>query len=295
VYRIRFHGRGGQGIKTAGRVLGTAFFLEGFTVQDSPRYGAERRGAPIAAFVRVARGPIDERGVIGHPDVVAVVDETLIQVVAAEVVAGVSARTVLLLTTSEGAETWKDRLGWAGRVLVLPPQPLGLESVGSLATAGAAARLIGGVSRAALVRAVREETADFGRVEASVAAALGGYDGMAPDEGSIGESEEVSALRFARPGWIELGREGTEVSSPAIHAAATSELARTGLWRTMRPVIDPQRCHRCWWVCSTLCPDNAIPVGSDGAPAIDYDHCKGCLVCVAVCPHHAIAALPETR
>ena len=44
MYRIRFHGRGGQGIKTAGRILGTTFFLEGFNVQDAPLYGAERRG-----------------------------------------------------------------------------------------------------------------------------------------------------------------------------------------------------------------------------------------------------------
>lgn len=43
MFRIRLHGRGGQGIKTASRVLGTAFFLEGFEVQDAPRYGAERR------------------------------------------------------------------------------------------------------------------------------------------------------------------------------------------------------------------------------------------------------------
>jgi Pyruvate/2-oxoacid:ferredoxin oxidoreductase gamma subunit len=45
MFRIRFHARGGQGIKTASRILGTAFFLEGYEVQDSPRYGAERRGA----------------------------------------------------------------------------------------------------------------------------------------------------------------------------------------------------------------------------------------------------------
>jgi pyruvate ferredoxin oxidoreductase gamma subunit len=61
----------------------------------------------------------------------------------------------------------------------------------------------------------------------------------------------------------------------------------------MRPVIDLDRCHRCWWLCSTLCPDGAMHVSDDGAPEVDYDHCKGCLVCVAVCPHHAIAAVPE--
>src|SRR5436309_8292611 len=48
--RIRFHGRGGQGMKTASRILGSAAFHAGFIVQDSPVYGAERRGAPMAAF-----------------------------------------------------------------------------------------------------------------------------------------------------------------------------------------------------------------------------------------------------
>jgi hypothetical protein len=58
MYRIRFHGRGGQGMKTASQVLGTALFLEGFEVQDAPRYGAERRGAPIFAYVRAQREPM---------------------------------------------------------------------------------------------------------------------------------------------------------------------------------------------------------------------------------------------
>ena len=77
MYRIRFHGRGGQGMKTASRILGTAFFLEGFEVQDAPRYGAERRGAPIFAYVRANRQIIHERGVIHRPDLVIVADNFL--------------------------------------------------------------------------------------------------------------------------------------------------------------------------------------------------------------------------
>jgi pyruvate ferredoxin oxidoreductase gamma subunit len=59
-------------------------------------------------------------------------------------------------------------------------------------------------------------------------------------------------------------------------------------------VIDYDRCNRCWWVCSTFCPDGAIRVEA-GTPRIDYEHCKGCLVCVAQCPPHAIEAVPEGR
>jgi pyruvate ferredoxin oxidoreductase gamma subunit len=92
---------------------------------------------------------------------------------------------------------------------------------------------------------------------------------------------------------VDLPFEAARLSAPAIHGAATSVEVKTGLWRTMRPVIDHERCHRCWWICSTFCPDGAIAVADDGSPSVDYDHCKGCLVCVTVCPHHAIAAVPE--
>jgi len=66
--RVRFHGRGGQGIKTASQILGTAAFLSGFQSQDFPLYGAERRGAPIVAFTRINKTPILERGPISIPD-----------------------------------------------------------------------------------------------------------------------------------------------------------------------------------------------------------------------------------
>jgi 2-oxoacid:acceptor oxidoreductase gamma subunit (pyruvate/2-ketoisovalerate family) len=78
MFRIRFHGRGGQGMKTASRILGTAFFFEGFEVQDAPLYGAERRGAPVFAYVRAGRETINERGIIKVPDLVVVADDTLV-------------------------------------------------------------------------------------------------------------------------------------------------------------------------------------------------------------------------
>jgi 2-oxoacid:acceptor oxidoreductase gamma subunit (pyruvate/2-ketoisovalerate family) len=83
MFRIRFHGRGGQGVKTASQILGTAFFREGYEVQDAPRYGAERRGAPIFAYVRAARASIAERGVITRPDLVIVAGISLFEAVLA--------------------------------------------------------------------------------------------------------------------------------------------------------------------------------------------------------------------
>ena len=118
MYRIRFHGRGGQGIKTAGRLLGTALFHSGFEVQDAPRYGAERRGAPIVATVRAERAPIRERGIIRRPDLVIVADDTLVPVPAAGILAGIEAYTVLLIRSHDAADTWRHRLNLGGPVLV---------------------------------------------------------------------------------------------------------------------------------------------------------------------------------
>ena len=120
MYRIRFHGRGGQGMKTASRILGSAFFAEGYEVQDAPRYGAERRGAPILAYVRAARVPINERGIINRPDLVVVAVDTLVPVPAAGVLAGISDRSVLLINTRESAATWQQRLNIGSPVITLP-------------------------------------------------------------------------------------------------------------------------------------------------------------------------------
>ena len=120
MYRIRYHGRGGQGMKTASRILGTAFFLEGFEVQDAPRYGAERRGAPIFAYVRASRKQINERGIIRRPDLVIVADDTLVSIPAAGVLSGLTKRTVLLISSNEPPDQWQKRLNFSGQVLKLP-------------------------------------------------------------------------------------------------------------------------------------------------------------------------------
>lgn len=299
VYRIRIHARGGQGAKTASRILGSALFSEGFEVQDAPRYGAERRGAPIFAYVRASRAPILERGTIERPDLVAVADETLISVATAGVLSGMTERTVLLIHSAEDSATWRSRLCLKGPVITLEPQ---LESEEELRfvgvrCAGAAARLLGNISRAALSGAIREELNALGAlaVAENLELALAAYEFFEREEGCVEQAPDTQPGAAGPTGWIDLPFEKAAISAPDIHNAATSVQVRTGLWRTMRPVIDLGRCNRCHWLCSTLCPDGAIPVHTDGSPEIDYDHCKGCMICVAVCPTHAIGAIPEAQ
>jgi pyruvate ferredoxin oxidoreductase gamma subunit len=300
VYRIRFHGRGGQGMKTAGRILGSAFFAEGFEVQDAPKYGAERRGAPLFATVRAAHAPIRERGPIPQPDLVIVADETLVSMVgAAGALSGVSERTVLLLHSAVDADTWRQRLQLAGPVVTLPlrtEEAGGLHFVGAIC-AGAAARLVGAISREALGGAIARELAGMPPevLAANLAQSGEGYDAMEKHAGCVREAPEAPAPGASDAGWIDLPFEPAALSAPDIHGTLTSVQVRTGLWRTLRPVIDLDRCSRCHWLCGSLCPDAAISPDARGAPVIDYEHCKGCLVCVAVCPRDAIGSIPEAE
>lgn len=297
MYRIRFHGRGGQGMKTASRILGTAFFNEGFEVQDAPRYGAERRGAPIFAYVRADDRPIHERGIITAPDLVVVADDTLVSVPAAGVMQGVDAHSVLLIAGPDDAGTWAERLKTDARILTVP----GMESgdgaekphIG-VVCAGAAARLVGKVGETALATAVERELAGLGKaaVDRNVVHARDGFALMAANDGLVTARPADGGVPPV-PDWIDMPFEPSSVSSPTLHAPLTSVLVRTGLWRTMRPVLEAEHCNKCTWVCASVCPDGVIGVSAEGFPDFDYDHCKGCMICVAQCPRHAILGVPE--
>lgn len=288
-------------MKTASRILGSAFFLEGYEVQDAPRYGAERRGAPIFAYVRADRNPINERGIIQKADLVIVADDSLIAVPAAGVLTGINADTVLLLYSDTDIETWKSRLNLDCTVLILPADqaiadPLQRRYAGT-GCAGAAAQLLGVISREHLQQAISQELAPLGDtvVEKNIQHALTAFDAMQAHHGCVKQGAGIRVSDYEAPAWVTLPFEVARVSAPAIHAALTSEKSPTGLWRTMRPVIDYNLCNRCWWVCSTFCPDGAIKVTAGQYPLIDYDHCKGCMICVSQCPPHAISSVPETQ
>ena len=297
MYRVRFHGRGGQGMKTAGRILGSAFFASGFEVQDAPRYGAERRGAPMVAYVRASRRPIHERGVITHPDLVVVADDTLVPIPAAGVMSGLGPRSVVLLATAEPIETWRARLPGIRAVLALPVESSDVEALAFVGArcAAAGARMTGSIEWSAFDEALEAELSSLGAemVDINRRQARTTWQAFADREGFVEEGPEATSTVDERPEWTDLPADPGQRAAPNIQAAATSVQVRTGLWRTVRPVVDRERCNHCTWICAPLCPDSAIAVGADGGPAIDLDHCKGCMVCAAVCPSHAIASVPE--
>ena len=88
--------------------------------------------------------------------------------------------------------------------------------------------------------------------------------------------------------WQEL-TPGAEIYEPG-----TSRLVKTGEWRTMTPVFDPDKCTNCA-LCVPFCPDSAIPVQDEKRSDFDFYHCKGCGICVSVCPFEAIEYKKEEK
>jgi len=83
---IRWHGRGGQGVVTASKLLAETALSEGFYIQAFPEYGAERMGAPVKSFNRISSEVIDIHCQISDPDIIVVLDETLLETI--DVIAG---------------------------------------------------------------------------------------------------------------------------------------------------------------------------------------------------------------
>lgn len=71
-----------------------------------------------------------------------------------------------------------------------------------------------------------------------------------------------------------------------------SSINKTGVWRVIRPVVNREECNNCY-TCWKFCPDVAISIDEDGNILIDYDYCKGCGICEAVCPKKCIEMVME--
>ena len=110
---IRWHGRGGQGAKTAALLLADVCFSTGAEVQGFPEYGPERMGAPITAYNRISDKPIRVHSNIYDPDYVVVVDETLIEDI--DVTAGLKEGGAIIINTAKSPEEIRPMLrGYKG-------------------------------------------------------------------------------------------------------------------------------------------------------------------------------------
>ena len=126
---IRWHGRGGQGAKTACLLLADVCFSSGKEVQGFPEYGPERMGAPITAYNRISDEPNIVHSNIYYPDYVVVVDETLLDSV--DVTAGLSEDGAILVNTMKSPSEIRRQLGgYKGRVCTVDAASISLEAIG---------------------------------------------------------------------------------------------------------------------------------------------------------------------
>ena len=126
---IRWHGRGGQGAKTASLLLADVAFATGMYVQGFPEYGPERMGAPITAYNRISSERSTVHSNIYYPDFVVVVDETLLSSV--DVTAGLKAEGAIVINSSKAPAELRPLLkGYTGRVCTIDAGRISEEELG---------------------------------------------------------------------------------------------------------------------------------------------------------------------
>lgn len=126
---IRWHGRGGQGAKTACLLLADAAFSSGKYVQGFPEYGPERMGAPITAYNRISDERCTVHSNIYNPDYVVVVDESLLECV--DVTAGLSPEGAIIINTDKSPSDLRPLLnGYSGKVCTIDARAISEETLG---------------------------------------------------------------------------------------------------------------------------------------------------------------------
>ncbi|MGC8998431.1 MAG: pyruvate ferredoxin oxidoreductase subunit gamma [Candidatus Bathyarchaeia archaeon] len=156
---VRWHGRGGQGAWTASELLARAAVYEGKYIQSFPEFGPERMGAPVAAFTRISTEPIRLHCAIYNPDIVVVLDPTLLKTV--PVTEGLSEDGALIINFKDSpAEVKKMLKEDRGKVWTVPATEIAIKILGlpitSTAMLGAVARVTGVVSLESIGKTVKE-------------------------------------------------------------------------------------------------------------------------------------------
>ncbi len=125
---IRWHGRGGQGAKTASLLLADAAFNTGKYIQGFPEYGPERMGAPITAYNRISNNPITIHSNIYEPDYVVVVDDTLLESV--DVTAGLKETGAIIINTTRDNNYLQNVLhGYSGNIYKIDARKVSMETL----------------------------------------------------------------------------------------------------------------------------------------------------------------------
>lgn len=288
---IRWHGRGGHGVVGGSEILAAAVYGIGMSATSAPSFGAARSGAPIQAFNRIRHESIGDFSAVTAPNMIIIADDTLI---GTEPVAnGATSDALFLVNTTQSAEVIargidKEKRGIGPfRVATVDASGIAHAVLGrhypNMALLGALAKCLPLIPLDAIIDAMKGQFKGKPGVliEKNAEAIRRGFEGVSVVFDARGEDLPKASTLPQLPGWRAM------LPSAVIVGAGTSLANNTGGWRTEYPVLDLGTCIQCF-KCAQFCPDNAITVvindGTCEVVGIDLDHCKGCGICVSVCP-----------
>ncbi len=159
VLEIRIHGRGGQGAKTASQFIAEAGLDQGKYIKAFPEYGPERRGAPIVAYSRISDKPITTYAPVTNPDVVLVIDDTLLSSV--DVTAGLLDTGIIIINSSRKPAEIRDKLNFEGEIYTVDASGIAIKNVGrdlpNIPILGAFVKITNAVSMDSLKNKIKEK------------------------------------------------------------------------------------------------------------------------------------------
>ena len=274
-------GRGGEGVVLASQILADTLARAGCWVQTFPEFTAERRGAPISAYVRWDEClPIHRRYKVHECDALVVVSPSP---PTPQQVAGVRRGGLIVLNR----ETRYPHVG-AFAVVRVPGSRIARRH-GILSAEG---RPMGNVAvLGACVRQLAPDT--LGCLEQAIAARMGAL--AEPNVAAAREGFERCTIQraLARDTFVEPPAPAPPWSRPLFDVSTGDSLAsQTGTWSLDRPLLT-DACTACA-LCALFCPEGAL-TRSDGTMVVDYFHCKGCGICEVVCPVSEAIVMEEVR
>ena len=302
-------GRGGQGIVTAVYIVAHASIADGFYALANPEFGAERRGAPVKAFLTVTDYFEDSPEPIKNPDVAVFLDDKLIDAMRV-VVDAVKPGGYVIVSSGKSPEEVTSIIGRRDvNIAVVDGIGLALKHVGLAVPNGPMVGVFAKVMGLPRLESIKEAIASqLGKaVEQNFAAAVEAYKTAvvipATEAGGAKASVEIPTTSAFLTGDYELVG-WDQIPEGGLVYPGSSLRYKTGSWRVEKPIIDHSKCimcRKCW----LYCPDDAVlevwreARGPGGrivrVKAIDfsYDYCKGCGICAQVCPTGAIQMVRE--